>query len=124
MGSIKYKILALVFNMPILRDWPKYFSDRVIVDPETGCWNWTKGLDRHGRARCAGSIDGGNIVAARLVYSKLVGPIPEGLWVLHECDNKRCVNPAHLYPETHQRNMDDRVERGQSGNVLTSEAVK
>jgi hypothetical protein len=39
-------------------------------------------------------------------------PVPDGMSVLHHCDNPICFNPAHLYVGTHQDNIDDRVERG------------
>jgi hypothetical protein len=41
------------------------------------------------------------------------GPVPDGLWVLHTCDVKRCVNPKHLYLGTNSRNLQDALERGQ-----------
>lgn len=47
----------------------------------------------------------------RVVYENLVGEIPKGLELDHLCRVKRCINPAHLEPVTHQIN----VERGNSG---------
>jgi transposase-like protein len=40
------------------------------------------------------------------------GPIPEGLWILHHCDNPPCVNPNHLYAGTSAENIRDAVVRG------------
>jgi hypothetical protein len=48
----------------------------------------------------------------RLAWEQANGPIPEGMWVLHRCDNPRCINPDHLYVGTHQQNVVDRQTRG------------
>jgi hypothetical protein len=43
-----------------------------------------------------------------------VGPIPDGMLVLHTCDNPPCVNPDHLYLGTWKDNMQDRIKRGRN----------
>ena len=55
----------------------------------------------------------------RYSYSMFVGEIPEGYHVLHSCDNKVCVLPAHLRVGTNQDNANDRVERGQARGSKT-----
>lgn len=45
-------------------------------------------------------------------WELFVGPVPQGLYVLHDCDNRRCVNVCHLKVGTQLRNMRDMVERG------------
>jgi hypothetical protein len=52
--------------------------------------------------------------AHRVAWVIYKGSIPEDLWVLHTCDNRRCVNPEHLYLGTRADNELDMVSRGRS----------
>ena len=80
------------------------------VDDKTGCWNWTKTLSNTGYARISRS--GKYDLAHRASYETFVGKIPTGLWVLHRCDNRRCINPAHLFLGTREDNVADMVAKG------------
>lgn len=53
-----------------------------------------------------------DIAAHRFSWEISNGPIPYGLFVLHKCDNCRCVNPDHLFLGTQQDNMDDMWVKG------------
>lgn len=77
---------------------PSRFWDKVIPEPNSGCWLWlgaTNGVD-YGRS----SINGEDVYAHRLAYESLVGNIPAGLVIDHLCRNTLCCNPAHLEPVT------------------------
>jgi hypothetical protein len=50
--------------------------------------------------------------AHRFIYEKNHGPIPDGLVIRHTCDNKKCINPAHLIIGTQKENLQDCFDRG------------
>jgi len=80
------------------------------ADMPNGCKEWTGGKDKKGYGRTGPKL-GGEVLAHRMSYILAHGPIPEGLHVLHKCDNPPCVNPDHLYVGTNDDNVRDRHER-------------
>jgi hypothetical protein len=80
--------------------WP---AIRTKVSLVGGCWVWVGA--RSGNGYGAFKHGSRTILAHRLVYEVVVGPIPRGLSLDHLCGNKACVNPAHLEPVTHRENM-------------------
>jgi len=77
-----------------------------------GCWNWTASRNPLGYGTFR--FRGHRVGAQRVAYELMFGSIPNGLWILHRCDNRRCVNPSHLYLGNHAQNMLDRKIRGRT----------
>ncbi len=75
-----------------------------------GCWEWQGALKSGGYGNIA-ELYGQN-QAHRASYIHYVGPIPEGASLLHSCDNRRCINPAHLRPGTYSENQREAYQRG------------
>jgi len=76
----------------------------------TGCWEWGRRVNEDGYARA--NIGGHMIGMSKLAYMLWRGNIPNGMWVLHKCDNRRCCNPNHLFLGTHKDNMRDALKKG------------
>lgn len=80
----------------IQRFWPR-------VNKTDSCWLWTGAEDGRGYGRIR--VEGVYRKVHRFAYEALVGPIPEGLVIDHDCNNRMCVNPNHLKPMTDYQNV-------------------
>ena len=83
------------------------------VHKSSGCWEWQGKRDRwgYGRINARGNK---TIKAHRLSYVIHRSPIPQGLNVLHTCDNPRCVRPDHLWLGTIADNNRDMAQKGRA----------
>lgn len=86
------------------------FWDHVVKTD--GCWLWepTVATNDYGRIRIGGR--GAKVKTHRLSWEIHVGPIPDGMHVLHRCDTPPCVRPEHLFLGTHAENHVDKTRKG------------
>lgn len=79
------------------------------------CWPWTAGTNNSGYGAWKTNGEAG---AHRVVYQMFKGPIPKGMLIRHDCDNRRCCNPAHMRLGTKRDNGRDMVERGRDRHYI------
>lgn len=95
-----------------------YIRQRSDEDPHTGCWNWNRCITSSGYG-LIGVRRFPSKLAHRAAYQIATGePAPALMDVCHRCDNRRCVNPEHLFVGSRSDNMRDCVAKGRLRSPL------
>lgn len=116
--------MPIVWVKPTIESHKEKFLARVKRNKETGCLEWQGGLATTGYGQFSwGNVDGGpaNTTAHRASWWLFKGPVPDGLYLLHKCHNRKCVEverEGHVYAGTQQQNMTDMVEAERYGKKV------
>jgi len=90
-----------------------------VIMNKNGCWIWQKQLHYHYPYGITTFTENGRKSkqpAHRVSYKVFVGKIPKGLYILHQCDEPRCINPDHLHAGTQKQNMKEMRERNRAND--------
>jgi len=98
------------------QDINERFWSKVSIKDKYSCWEWTSGLDRYGYGEFWSNDRQTSIQSHRVSWTLINGDIPDKLFVLHKCDNRKCVNPDHLFLGTQLDNMKDMESKGRRAN--------
>ena len=102
------------------------FWEKVNVTGPDDCWEWTAGLTNHGYGLfvVGGRKHKKNMPAHRYSAMLAFGMFDQRLWVLHHCDNRKCVNPTHLYLGGPLQNNRDTADRKRSKKAAATSCSK
>lgn len=94
---------------------PSIILERYKIDAN-GCWVWSATCFQFGHGRV--KIKSKDLKAHRVSWEYHKGPIPDGMFVLHTCDNPPCINPEHLFLGTQLENMRDMHSKNRNVSSL------
>jgi hypothetical protein len=106
-----------------------FWRVKVLIGKPGECWPYRGVIGHNGYGNHTYSLRGkkAQTRAHVLAWKTSKGPVPEGLLVLHSCDNRRCCNPDHLFLGTALDNYDDAIRKGRvdhAARKLTPEEVR
>jgi hypothetical protein len=98
------------------KDVNRFWSKVAITANPDECWEWQASVGSHGYGQLSlGTFKNQTIALShRFVWQIKMGEIPNGMFICHRCDNRRCCNPAHLFVGTYQDNIDDMNKKGRA----------
>lgn len=99
----------------------KRLLNKISMDLSTGCWEWRGATSNgYGYLTVGSRKDGTRHTEKthKAAYRAFIGDIPAGMHVCHKCDNRKCINPDHLFIGTHLDNMRDRDAKGRNVVII------
>jgi hypothetical protein len=106
--------------LPLIDRFFKYVGKK----QPSGCVLWKGFRDASGYGALNGGPGNKRLWAHRVAYELFVGPIPDGLQVLHSCDVRACINPTHMTVGTNADNTTDKVAKGRQRRGERTPGVK
>lgn len=108
------------------------FEQYVEPVPWSGCWIWTGAATSvHGHMHGIFNVETNKknrkakvSTAYRVAWELYVGKVPDGMCVLHKCDNRLCVNPTHLWIGTKKENTHDMIRKGRHPFLKSIDGVR
>ena len=97
-----------LYNHSLLEGFSKHYQPT----SKDLCWEWTGTINNRGYGKF--SYKNKSRLAHRVSYELLKGKIPQGFFACHTCDNRKCVNPDHIYAGTVTDNNRDTAARSRS----------
>ena len=95
------------------RPFMQRFEEKIEMIPECGCWIWTAATNIHGYGLFI--FNGKMQSTHRISWQVYRGAIPAGMFILHRCDTRLCVNPNHLRIGTQKENIQECHSKGRAG---------
>lgn len=91
-------------------------------DKSDGCWVW----NRNNKCAYYGVflLEGVHVHAHRVSWMIYCSDIPKGMVICHKCDNRRCINPSHLFVGTQRDNLLDAKSKGRLRNHWTQPRLR
>lgn len=112
----------MILSMQYSESFKKRFWSKMNVASPEECWPWKTGFHTAGYGQCY--PDTKTKYAHRVAFEIAKGEIPEGMSVLHKCDNPPCCNPDHLFLGTRADNMKDMDQKGRRPLGIQSVVAK
>jgi hypothetical protein len=97
----------------LTKEEARRFWLNVDIKKPDDCWDWklSKHKQGYGKVQTSGVNGRRKVLAHKVAYELTYGPMADGNFCLHTCDNPSCCNPNHLYEGTQKDNVRDRNER-------------